>query len=322
MKKRKALPTWLITLPVLTALLVAAFPLGVTEVVGSLEPEVGVGSYWIYNVHYENSAKNYTDDSLVAVKLEQINMTPWRMSPCDTPPLTTPVPAVSSNLITIDYRYGGTTPLRYPLTPPGHDCYLYSEYRFASVADGTTQYCHTTGDLKLLGASFQIDFGYTDYTLLSGSNIGLPYTVGNSWSYHVSRQAYTGAPFSFCCQHVEYNQTVNVTAANETVTVPAGTFTDCFVIETRGNEYGNETALYSADWWSATVMGLVKSVDYMFEGEEIWELTSYSLASESPVVPAITSISPSQGTQDRASALPLAATISSAEPARWTLAPG
>ena len=66
---------------------------------------------------------------------------------------------------------------------------------------------------------------------------------------------------------------ITVVAENQTVTVPAGTFTDCFELQLV-TATGMKT-----EWYSPTAMAVVKSVDDNSQmlGIEIRELTSYTL---------------------------------------------
>ena len=69
-----------------------------------------------------------------------------------------------------------------------------------------------------------------------------------------------------------------VTEEDVTVTVPAGTFTDCFVIETLTDEgFGAGFVLSRTDWYSPTAQGLVKTVDVgTADGVETRELQAYA----------------------------------------------
>ena len=79
-----------------------------------------------------------------------------------------------------------------------------------------------------------------------------------------------------CSSYAAIAWTCSVVAAGVSVTVPAGTFTDCFQIVTDNPlVLGNKT-----DYWSPTVQGIVKTVDTetYYPGVETTSLTSYTLA--------------------------------------------
>jgi len=65
-----------------------------------------------------------------------------------------------------------------------------------------------------------------------------------------------------------------VTAENVSVTVPAGTFTDCFEIVADDATKPGQQITY----WSPTVQGVVKSInDESYDGIQTGELASYTL---------------------------------------------
>jgi hypothetical protein len=149
--------------------------------------------------------------------------------------------------------------------------FLHSSSMFASKADGTPQYEYLEGDMLSSPSDYEVQFGYTDYQLLSGTNIGMPYALGNSWSCNVERYSYlSGISWE---DTVNWIQTFTVTAENQTVTVPAGTFTDCFVIEVTGN---HPQSWAHTDYWSPTAMGLVNRIATYYVGVETWELKSFA----------------------------------------------
>ncbi len=231
-------------------------------------------STWIYNITYVRTTPDpYTENSTRKVTLVEFDVTPTHLANS-----TVAIPEVTCNHLFLDYRFGNTTPSRWNPGSP-FTVNQYSKDSFVSTANGTQVYEYVTG--LAVGAPLEVELVYHNYTLLSGSNIGLPYAVNSSWSYNVTTEPSVGGQ-SFGA--TTENFTATVTAENQEVTVPAGTFDDCVQIELRDAGGG----LLKTMWWSPTVQELVKLEDvgsYVgltadqqpLDGTETWELTDYTL---------------------------------------------
>jgi predicted ribosomally synthesized peptide with SipW-like signal peptide len=144
---------------------------------------------------------------------------------------------------------------------------------WGSLTDGTSQYVYLVANL-LGSIGMEVEIGYHDYVLTSGvgTNIGKPYTVGSSWTFTGEQEGYA---MGSCSSYASNSYTCSVVASGVSVTVPAGTFIDCFEIVTDNTDAdGTKT-----DYWSTTAQGIVKTVDTetYFPGVETTVLTSYTL---------------------------------------------
>ncbi len=113
----------------------------------------------------------------------------------------------------------------------------------------------------------------SDYTAVSGT-IGYPYAMGDKWTYNYNGNAEI---LGDCLEPAPGTTTVRtdeVVAVDVSVTVPAGTFTDCVEILTTSADPGE-----TRTWWSPTVQGIVKQVDTMGypPGTGVMELSAYDL---------------------------------------------
>jgi hypothetical protein len=115
-----------------------------------------------------------------------------------------------------------------------------------------------------------------DFTLLSGSNIGQPYTVGNSWNYTWNHQVFVkSGPIFFSPTEEIFTVQETVRDENVSIEVPAGTFDDCFKIE-RSMDKGEGFIHTRTDWYSPSVGAAVKIIEEgAANGIETWELQSY-----------------------------------------------
>jgi hypothetical protein len=126
--------------------------------------------------------------------------------------------------------------------------------------------------LAPVAVPLDVEIAYSAYTAVSGT-VGEPYALGDKWTY--TREE--GASSDGTCVGTAYfikTFTVEVMAVDESVTVPAGTFTDCVKIVTTldGTDKTNTT------WYSPTVQSIVKQIDTIAaSGVETQELFSYSL---------------------------------------------
>jgi hypothetical protein len=111
-----------------------------------------------------------------------------------------------------------------------------------------------------------------DYTAVSGT-IGYPYAMGDKWTYN---QVGNAEILGDCISETSTTpHTVEVVAADVSVTVPAGTFTDCFeIVDTAEGATGSTTT-----WWSPTVQNAVKVIESesYAPGVQTQELASYDL---------------------------------------------
>ena len=181
---------------------------------------------------------------------------------------------------------------------------------------GQLQYWSLDGSMS--GGWIRVEWEFRDYTLTGGSNIGRPYAVGNNWTYEefmIGNIGGAGPGQGTCGVSFTWNWYAEVVAANVTVTVPAGTFTDVFqidyyvdwnadaIFDKSGNPLTDE--LTNRDYWSPTAMANVKQVDFLtYDGPpggdpglgnigpspemiETMELKSYNLVLPPPPGPAV-----------------------------------
>ena len=141
---------------------------------------------------------------------------------------------------------------------------------FNSEVNGVQQYVYSVSTMMSMAANMEIS--YHSHIQVGGSQIGTPYENGASWTFD---QDADGFVMGACIGPMPTLDTlVTVVAENQTVTVPAGTFTDCFEIVTTPVAGGTKT-----EWYSPTAMAVVKSIDDNTTslGIETRELTSYTL---------------------------------------------
>jgi hypothetical protein len=183
---------------------------------------------------------------------------------------TVPIPPGSANHAWIDPTYGGLGPTR-PLPGTPYTMTTVSIDGFASPTNGTSQYVYLVANL--FGAiPMEVELGNHTYVLTGGTNIGQPYAVGSSWTYIVEQEAYA---MGACSSYSLVPWTCSVVASGMSVTVPKGTFTDCFqVVTDNPAAAGTKT-----DYWSPTVMGIVQTVDTetYFPGVETTVLTDFTI---------------------------------------------
>jgi hypothetical protein len=201
-------------------------------------PGVQVGSEWTYNVLFYKyigditDTSNITDNTTWTYTLAEFNVMPPDLTPCPPAP-----DAVTCSQILINHTVSGTAPIRTPTTAPNFIYYHNStQWVSSNSSDGMLdQLQYWALDGIIFGINLRQEWAYHNYTLVSGTNIGIPYTVGNSWLYNVTSQANMGGvvPGSGQCAGTTFNfpYLAEVVAANLTVTVPAGTFTDVIQID-------------------------------------------------------------------------------------------
>jgi PKD repeat protein len=232
---------------------------------------------WIYEVSYTEpdillEARGYPDPMVTTcqVMLAETEVMPQDMAPAAS---VVPVPQVLSSRLEYDYDYGGEAPVRFH---GGMTSTSVLRQVWLSSDEGVEVYS-SEQDSDTDPTAIPV-FGITDYTLLSGSNIGKPYAVGNSWSYNWSHQVFVRMGTIFVPVATEsFTMRETVTAENQSVTVAAGTFDDCFVIE-RENDYGEGYVVVTTTWYSPSVEAAVKIIDELpADGVETWTLQTYTL---------------------------------------------
>jgi hypothetical protein len=200
--------------------------------------------------------------------LELVPVIPDMLTECST----VPVPPGPANHTVIDPSMGGLMPPVRALPGTPYSMATMAIDAWSSPGNGTSQYVYLQA--MLLGIiPLEVEVGYHTYVLTGGTNIGQPYTVGSSWTYISETEAYAALA---CSGYALATISVSVVAGNVSVMVPAGTFADCFQITTDDLLLpGTKT-----DYWSPTVMGIVKTVnsETYAPGVETTSLTSYIIA--------------------------------------------
>ncbi len=233
----------------------------------------GVGSTWEFLVDYDDG-KGYTEvDHPYTLTLTEVNVTPTP-GVCVPPAGVTIVYPLSNHYVMDSHPDGAcpgaTVPKRVAPTATlmfmGID--LWQNVTDKTVVWVTTPICITAPTpLGLLN----VEVAYTDYTAVSGT-VGYPYAVGDKWTYTRYEDAEVAGD---CIAPKTKTFTVEVVEVDETVTVPAGTFTDCVeILETLDGTDNTKTT-----WWSPTVQSIVKDVDEGIgaNGVQTQELSSYNL---------------------------------------------
>jgi hypothetical protein len=228
----------------------------------------GVGSTWEYLVDYDDGT-GYTEvDHPFTTTLTELDATP----PAG---LCVTTPNVKGNHYVVDTHPDGacpgvTVPKR--VTPTAQIMSLEVNL-WQNPTDGTAVFAATPlCALAPMAIPLDVEIAYTEYTAVSGT-VGKPYAVGDKWTYTREEGASSGG----ACIDTAYfikTFTVEVVAVDESVTVPAGTFTDCVKIVTTldGTDKTNTV------WWSPTVQSIVKQVDTIAaKGVETQELSSYNI---------------------------------------------
>jgi len=208
------------------------------------------------------------EDTVMTTHLLELNVA---ISDMLTECTQVPVPPGPANHAAIDPSMGGLLPPVRALPGTPYSMATMTIDAWSSPTDGTAQYVYLTA--MLLGIiPMEVEVGYHTYTLTGGANIGEPYTVGSSWTYISETDAYAA---SACSGYALATISVSVVAGNVSVMVPAGTFNDCFQITTDNPLLPG----IKTDYWSPTVMGIVKTVnsETYYPGVETTVLTSYTL---------------------------------------------
>ena len=228
-----------------------------------------VGSKWEYVVDYDSGA-GYTEvDHVYTTTLTELNVSP----PAG---LCVTTPSVTCNHYKVDPHPDGacpgvTKPKR--VAPTAQIMFLAVDL-WANPTDATAVF--STASLCALvpmAIPLDVEVACTAYTAVSGT-VGKPYAVGNKWTYTREEGAASGGA-CIDSAHLIKTFTVEVVAVDESVTVPAGTFTDCVkMVETWDGT--TKTKTY---WWSPTVQSNVKTVDNGIgaNGVETMELSSYTI---------------------------------------------
>ena len=230
----------------------------------------GVGSTWEYLVDYPPEGE--VDHPYTTTLVEKGVMPSADLALC-----LGVVPQISCNLYETDTHADGACPPN-PTKPKrpksGYTMIPIGIELWENAGNGTpvamiAPVCITAPmPLGLLNGVITV----TDYTAVSGT-IGSPYAVGDKWTNNNN----TNAELLGEClgETGTVAHTVEVVALGVSVTVPAGTFTDCVqLVET---EEGSDGSVIT--WWSPTVQNFVKRVNdasYPAPGSTE-ELASYNL---------------------------------------------
>jgi len=234
-----------------------------------------VGSKWEYLIDYTGGPGAAENNHPYTRTLTAVNAMPKSDFIC-----VPAAPQISCNLYETNTHPDGNCPgVTKPKRPlAGYTIIPMSVKQWENVANGTqvalyAPICMTAPmPLGLInGESI-----YTNYTAVSGT-VGTPYALGAKWTYTVT----TNAEILGDCISPEATSvtwTAEVVAVNESVTVPAGTFTDCVkTVETQTQPAVAGKA--KTTWWSPTVQGIVKQVDDASypPGVQTMELSSYTI---------------------------------------------
>jgi len=248
-----------------------ALTTGVVAIVGNSSGILGgsVDLKLIAAYYTDGMAFYVLEDTVMTTHLVQLNVA---ISDMLTECTQVTVPPGPADHAVIDPSMGGLLPPVRALPGTPYSMATMTIDAWASPSNGTSEYVYLTA--MLLGIfPMEVEVGYHTYILTGGTNIGEPYAVGNSWTYIAETEAYALAPP--CTGYSAVTITVSVVAGNVSVTVPKGTFADCFQITTDDPlAPGIKT-----DYWSPTVMGIVKTVnsETYAPGVETTVLTNFTL---------------------------------------------
>jgi len=228
----------------------------------------GVGSTWEYLVDYD-SGTGYTEvDHPFNTTLTELNATP----PAG---LCVTTPNVTCNHYVVDTHPDGACPgvTKPKRVAPTAQIMSLEVNMWQNPTDGTVVFVKVPMcALAPMAIPLDVEIAYTEYTAVSGT-VGQPYAAGDKWTYTREEGASSGGT-CIDTAHFIKTFTVEVVAVDESVTVPAGTFTDCAKIVTTLDG----TDKTSTVWWSPTVQSIVKQIDTIAAaGVETQELSSYNL---------------------------------------------
>jgi len=199
--------------------------------------------------------------------LELVEVIPDMLTECST----VPIPPGPANHTDIDPSMGGLMPPTRALPGTPYSMQTMDVDAWTNPTNGTGKYTYLQA--MLLGIiPLEVEVGYHTYVLTGGTNIGQPYTVGSSWTYINEQEAYAAGA---CSGYASMTFSCSVVASGVSVTVPKGTFADCFQITTDDPL----AAGIKTDYWSPTVMGIVKTVnsETYYPGVETTVLTDYTI---------------------------------------------
>ena len=236
------------------------------------------GSWWDYEVTYEASPQEvwtFTDTMM------EHNVLPPAAGNC-----VTGVPQVNSYHVTTntnsDCDCGGipctTSSVPSRTSHTGYQVIIHGPIEtYGSMSDLTSVWleapvCVVAPFLGLMVAEQKCH----TYTAVSGT-VGYPYAVGDEWTYTEDADSYSPV-FGACLEPLIKTWTQTVEAVGVSVTVPAGTFTDCVYMKVTCKDiHGNEICCKEI-WWSPTAMAAVKQIDpCAYIGVETQELSNYYL---------------------------------------------
>ena len=221
----------------------------------------GIGSQWVYTVTYSDPKDNCYNNTTRTWTVESLNVTPKEPKDASVKPAS--IPCVEAYV-----DFGNA--VRY--FPPGIEVTLQSVDSWYDAVNMVTVYGVEKISLSG-GQQLTSVVAGTNYTLTAGANIGMPFTVGSTWTYDV-----TGEAISIAGSLSTRNHTAVVEANNQSVTLADGTTTvnDCVQVNTYDT---SSKTLLGTSYYSPTVKWLVKQIDYSdFNGTETMVLSSYSLA--------------------------------------------
>ena len=215
----------------------------------------------MYTVTYSDPKDNCYNNTTRTWAVEALNVTPAEPAGASVTPTSIPC-------IKVHGEFGNA--VRY--FPPGFEDTLQSVDSWYSMVNMVTVYgvekMSLAGGQKLTAVVAGIN-----YTLTAGANIGMPFTVGSTWTYDITSEV-IDIPGNLSTRTL----TAVVEANNQSVTLADGTRTidDCVQV----NNYDTSTnTLLWTNYYSPSVKWLVKQIDYAdYNGTETIVLSSYSSA--------------------------------------------
>ena len=227
-------------------------------------------SNWQHDVSFYNDpvtgpgCGNYTDLTMWSSMLMALGVSAPDASPCIPVPLPGPCAQID-----VDHGNGGVgaagLPQRKPANCPAPITYSDTKLWASFGLGGEQSYRYLDG--FLFGGPLRQEWGYLNYTLTSGTNIGKPYVVGNKWTYEILSAAMPGYPMGSCLSSWHWYLQTEVVASGVTKTVTAGTFNDCYQIDVSTDWNMNcafeANELNDRHWWSPTAQADVLAYDYL-----------------------------------------------------------
>ena len=168
--------------------------------IGTMVP----GSNWVHEVSFFDAPGQpvrYTDVSTWTSVLMALGVSAVDSSPCPPVPMTPPNMCAQIDVDHGNMGVGPTgVPQRSPTSCPAPLTYDVTTLWASFIHGGEQSYRYI--DAWLFMGPLRQEWAYQNYALVSGTNIGKPYVVGNSWTYDVYSAAlpgyYPGAPATMC----------------------------------------------------------------------------------------------------------------------------